>query len=360
MVYWITLLILLATAFICNVNFRTINGKSLIYGKKVYVCIASFLLVFLASMRSLQVGKDTNMYHTLFIYMSNIGSFKAALKSWQRGGVEILYAVMEYVFSHKANFQIFLSVASIISIVPVMIVIYKYSKNYFMSLFLYIAFGYFSFSMNGIRQSIAIGICMLAYMAARNQNLIQYFILIVIACLFHSSAIIFLPVFWLSKIKITRKTIIIYLGLVLVMNIFKARIFSFMNLFSRQTYEGTAETGGRGMYLFILFILAAMLIWRKEFIENNKNRDDNMTLLSMFSIAALLWPIASLNTAVFRLYYYYHIFMIFAVPAFLDSLKDSYAKVILYLIFIIVGIYYLKIYIIGGELLYSPYSFFWQ
>lgn len=358
MLYWGLLLVLLITVGTSRLKFKTSIREKTKDGRKIYITFAGILFVVFASLRSIDVGRDTSMYYRLFGYMQSMSSLKEAFSSWMLGGVEPGYAVMEYFFAKYSNFQMMLFVAALFSIVPTMVVIYKYSTDYYMSLFLYIAFGFFSFAMNPIRQAIAIGICMIAFIFAKEKKLLPYLGMIVLACLFHTSAIVFLPTYWLSKIKYNKKTLVVYVMLLAIANLFKGQFFRFINLFSRQEYTSTGDAGGTRMYLFMLASMLLMIIYHNKFIE--KDKETNTQLMCMFAISTLIWPIASANAAVFRLYYYYQIFMVFCIPSFIASLGRKVEKLAFKTFFVVIGCYFLQAYIINGALKYSPYTSFWQ
>ena len=359
MVYWLVLFFLLLLIGLNRQIIRYGGGKSsTIEGRKVYIAIATVILVLITGLRGIQVGMDTRMYNTLFQFMQGMSSFSQAMNSWQSGHVEIGYALSEYLFAKYSNFQTFLFVMGMLSIIPVMMMIYRDSKNFWMSIFLYIAFGYFSFTMNAIRQSVAMGFCIIAYIYAKKKKIIPYFAFVILAMAFHQSAIIFLPVYWLPKIRFTKKTLLVYFILLLIANLFKSQFFSIVNLWGRQTYAVTEDAGGVRMYFFMLISIAIVYLFRNDFIAAAP--EENTTLLTMLAVATLIWPIASANAAIFRLYYYYHIFIVFCIPAFLYHLKNRKLKYLFTAFFLLVGIYCLQVYVIGGNLKYDPIIFFWQ
>lgn len=357
MIYWLLLSLFLLLFGIHKMSIRYgYHGNRILTGRKIYIMLAGGILVFIAGMRSTAVGMDTNMYQILFEYVKESNSLRQALTGWQRGGTEFGYVCLEFLISRTADFQIFLWISGVISIIPVMIAIYKYSKNYWMSIFLFVSFGYFSFFMNAVRQSLAMGICMLAFICARERKIIKFLVLVGAAALFHASAIIFLPVYWLNKIKLTRRTVLCYVFLVMIANLFKNQFFQLINIFSRQRYSAVNDAGGARMYLFML--ATVFLIW---FFKNQFLRDSNeKVLFYMLAISTLIWPVTSANTSVFRLYYFYHIFMIFSIPDFLESLSGWKERAALYGGFILIGCYYLQNYVIQSSLKYDPYLFFWQ
>lgn len=360
MIYWLLLSLFLIMLILKKYSFTVGNfNNKLISGNKMYLIFSSIVLILVSGLRSEVVGKDTKMYHTLFLYAKESNSFSELFSSWTGGHMEIGYTYFEYIVSRFANFQFFLVFVGILTIIPVVILVYKYSSNYWMSLFLFVSFGYYAFSMNGIRQAMAMSICAFAYMYAKEKRLIPFIFAMILAILFHKSAVIFIPVYWLSKIKLTKYTPYIFTGLVIVSFILKNYFFAFLNMFSRLKYNYTSDVGGFRMYLFMLFTVVVLWIYRKHYLKNDEN-DVNLTLLYMTAIACIIWPVTSANAAVFRLYYYYHMYFILSIPELIDKVNDRYTKIALTFIFIIVGCFYLQQYVIDSDLSYAPYYFFWD
>src|SRR5690606_19464441 len=81
-------------------------------------------------------------------------------------------------------------------------VIKRFSNNYILSVFIYITFGFYTFLFNGLRQGIAMAVCFLALPYLINKNKLKYFLLIVIASLFHTSAWVMLPFYFLVHMKL--------------------------------------------------------------------------------------------------------------------------------------------------------------
>lgn len=372
MLYWSIILILF---LICLTNKKIVFNNKEYYSTQEYALfIATIVFIIFATLRSDNVGADTKMYHNMYTNMSIFNNFQYARTDWRYGRVEIGYGLLEYIVSRKFPFQVFLMIAAIISIVPIAVAIYRYSENIFLSLFLYIAFGYFSFAMNGIRQAIAIGICFCAFLASREKKFIKFIILIAIATLFHKSALLFIPVYWLEKIPLNKKTIIIYVSALAGSFVFRNPLYRLLNRFSRQSFSENGSAGGIRMFLFMLFLVVLGWMCRNQSInrdnyftqyidadyeiDNNTSKLDS-SLFTMFSISVLMWPIASLNAELFRMYYYYHIFIILYVPSLLKRFNRRY-RLLLGGIIVAISCYYLQRYIIDGELLYSPYTFFWN
>lgn len=355
-------IILIFFGLMCWINNYSIKygkeEKSVLYGNKIYIFIIAIILVLFAGLRSTKVGSDTAMYKKIFDHVLNVNSLNIAIHDSVSSEIEAGFSTLIYYVSRKFDWQVFLFISSLISIVPVLYVIYKYSVNVYFSIFLYISFGFFSFSMNGIRQAIAIGICMIAYCFSRNKKLFLYLLCIFLAVSFHKSAILFLPVYWIDKIKPGKYILYIYLILLVLSFALRRPLYVFLNRYSRQSFEATTNQGGFGMFLFMFLTVMIGWIFKEWFLNDEIKKKENYSLLLMIAIMTLMWPIASLNAELNRMYYYYQIFVILYVPSLINSLKKY--KVIVTSLYILVCVYFLYAYIINGQLQYSPYYFYWN
>ena len=359
MIYWILLAIFGFLSLIIKRDYKIqLISKRAISGKKIYIVLVTIILIIIAGLRSTRVGADTDMYRKLYGYIAGTNSFLNGYLL--RSGVEIGYFILEFVVSRFFPFQVFLFITAAISIIPIMIVIYRYSRNMFMSLFFYITYGYFSFAMGGIRQACAIGICMIAFIISREKKLIPFIITVAIATSFHISAVLFLPVYWLNSIKKKKIIVFAYIVLLGLAFLFKNQIFTFLNLFSRQAFTAATDQGGTRFFATMIIAVAIGWFYYNRFLSQNMEYSGtNWELLLMFSMSTIMWPIASVNAELNRMYYYYHIFIFLYLPNLMKSLKRS-ERTLIEITFIAISCYYLQAYIINGELQYAPYYFFWE
>lgn len=87
--------------------------------------------------------------------------------------------------------------------------------KYLLPLFIFFLFvdEYFFWGMNGVRQFAAMSIWLVAIKYIINKNLLKYILLMVIASLFHRSALILLPFYFIPYIKLNKK--LLWIGLFL-------------------------------------------------------------------------------------------------------------------------------------------------
>lgn len=361
MIYWCILIFLGALYPLTKVKVNTGIGVA-IDGKKIYMSIATVILVLFVGFRSVDVGSDTAMYKRIFDWAVDGTSFIKEYFSWHSGAVEPLFYIITYGCAKILNFQIYLLILAIISVVPIMYIIYKYSDNAFYSLFLYISFGYFSFALSGVRQAIAIGLCMFAFDAAIENKIKKYVIILVVAVLIHKTALLFIPVYFLANIKKGKDYKFVFAVILVFVFLMRTPLYKLLNLFARQSFDlASSDQGGYRMFLVMLFTVAIGWFYYYRFIskKDDTSKDLSWLLLLMISVSALMWPIANLNAELNRMYYYYHIFIILYIPNLLKSINRK-EHFLLLLMFLTIGCYYLQVYIINGQLNYYPYIPFWK
>lgn len=101
-----------------------------------------------------------------------------------------------------------------------------------------------------VRQTIATGILCFSFLFAYNRDLKKFIISVLLATTIHSSSVIMLPVFWVTKIKYDYKQIVFYLFLVLgrgflqthLMDLFSSNIISNISGGLSETYFITNES----------------------------------------------------------------------------------------------------------------------
>lgn len=325
-------------------------------GKLLYVVLWGIVLIALCGLRSIDIGNDTHAYAWEFHTCKISPSFKQWLSSYTYH--EYAYYFVMFLVSRILDYQGFLMVMAIISIGPVLYVIYRYSKDITMSMILYICFNYYTMCMSEMRQAAAIGVCMLAYCFAKEKKVIPYLVLCAIAMFFHSSALIFLPVYWISKIpnnKVTRTVAVV--GIV-AGYVFKDRIWSIATLLARQQYSSN-DAGGTLMYLFMLLSIV-LGYWYKRNLVDTEEQDSFKELFYLQILAAMLWPMASFNSATARIYYYYHLLFVLYVPVIKQSIGNRLERCIVSTGYYLVAFYFMYSQILIPFRHVYPYIFFWQ
>ena len=339
-------------------------------GEKIYVVAWGTILVALVALRAKTIGRDTAMYEVIFQRTIGATSLRGFLKTYN---TEYAYHALEYITSRFADYRFFVVLIACFSVIPVLFVICEFSEDKFLSLLLYVCFPYYTFCMSGMRQATAMGCIAIAYCFVKKKKVVWFIVFCILGFMFHSSAMLFLPVYWLDKIPYKKATRVIAILAMVMAFVLRTSLWHIATLFARQQYSAN-DAGGQKMYLFMILSVALGFIYRKEFVGENNVTDvdtvqnafqintmiNNRVLLYLQILAVIIWPIASVNSATFRMYYYYHMFMILYVPALLNSVKSNRIRLLIKIGFMFAAIFFLYTQILPPQQGYNPYLFLWQ
>ena len=140
---------------------------------KQIITISFALLILLTAFRSVYVGPDTRQYVNHFYRVCN-GVYSRLDDQFESG-----YRLFTFLLSKVThNEHILLFLIALLTNIPIARFIYKYSKNRFLSIILYVSIGSFLFQLTGLRQSIAMSFCVLAIDYAITRKPVKFVIFV--------------------------------------------------------------------------------------------------------------------------------------------------------------------------------------
>ena len=169
-----------------------------------YLLFISFFLLFIVSALRFEVGRDyTDTY--VLTYLKIVAGIKNI-----RMDIAVRYIYKLMAMFH-ANVQWIFVITSFLINWFACRSIARQSTDCKISFWIYICGTFYFFSMNGVRQSVAIMMFYYSFRYIKEQNLKKYLILNGIGCLFHSSAILFIPLYFVlnRRFKFKLKMIIV-------------------------------------------------------------------------------------------------------------------------------------------------------
>lgn len=324
-----------------------------------FLCILFFAGVFLLlSLRHPSMGVDLG-YNRWYGYLVSfeklsVMSWKEifSLTEWQnyeRG--YILFNRLVGVLSK--NSQVFLSVCAGISLFPVGFLIYRRSKDPFLSCFIYLGLPVFTLLYSGLRQDIAIGLVMGALYATFKKKPIPFLILVLLAATIHKSAFIFLIAYPLYHLRVNRAVRVATLALLPICYVLRMPA---MELFIALLGRGEAPTDTGALFLFLFFVALYVLL----FLLSDESKEEN-GLLNLFFVACLIQAFAGVYSTAMRLGYYFTFPLLLLIPSVLSREKSDTARRLLRLgaiaVFGAIGLYFIAT---TDWAMANPYYFFWQ
>lgn len=290
------------------------------------IILIIFTLVAFAAIRKVGVGTDSGNYVGIFksLEYSLSTGFKAT------GSLEIGFLFFNYLILKITNdYWILFLTFSLLSVIPYIFVFRKISIDEKLSIFIYIASAIYLFTFNGARQGIAASLVAVALYFALHRKILFFILFVFAASLFHKTAIIMLPFYYLINIKFSYISLLFIISVLSVSLILLGDLLVLFDQEYIERYSDYVERNATGGQLITLFFLLNnfVFIYFRNFIssENISNyekllflanihtiiylvvvltgKDINIARFSVyFSLAfPLIWPIIFSDVKIFRL-----------------------------------------------------------
>lgn len=335
--------------------------------KKVLVILIFLQLIWLICLRdTVSVGVDMYRYSKTYATLSQSKFIDSFLYNKGSSG---LYYLSNFLFSKIGfSFEQFVVIISVFSVGTVGWYIYKYSPKPILSIFIYMGLGTYLFAFSGLRQTVAMAVMLIAIDRYNNGLKYQTVIYITIACLLHTTAIVMIPYFVISKMKITKFIVMAYLLLMSIFIMFRVQLGNLITLIYDVDYLGKYESSvslGGTAILFILILLLFLLI---NYGYLRRESEKEIGLLHSLILTVIIQVMSSFAYAFTRVnYYYMQSFIILALPESLEKSKlnkrfktgaSAFEKTVSLLIIIVMLVLYFTS--INSDTTLLNYTFFWE
>lgn len=330
--------------------------------KKIFLVISCIQLILLAGIRGYTIGADLDNY-------------LGAIEYYRKFPIQsVLFAKLVYPFDYEIGYFIFvklcaflrmnktafLFIIAIIIYVPVFKFIKKKSSMPFLSIFAYFALGTFSYSLGLFRQMIAISIIISGIKYIEERKLSKYILVVILAMMFHTTAFIMLPFYWIQKIDFKKLVVWVvwFEGVGFLFG--KELIYLVIRIFPKYSNYIDSIYGASGGGLFnLMFLNLLMLIGLVYTKYNPQNAHKNRIFVNAVAIAICFQTLGYHLEIFGRIVSYYSIYLIILIPEMTNSLfkgKSRYIGIGSVMLFLCLRF---CMTFIGNEYV-CPYYFFWQ
>ncbi|NOU87829.1 EpsG family protein [Paenibacillus sp. LMG 31460] len=229
------------------------------------------------------------------------------IKNKQEIGFGILQMILK---SFTDDPQLLIFFTALVTNVLIVFVLYKYSRFFEISIYIYITSGLYIVSMNGVRQFLASAIVFAATKYLFEGKWLKYFLVVAFASTFHQSALILIPIYFIVRRKAwTSSTfVLVFLAVMLILgyNVLSDVLFSAISDTKYSEYKEFQEGGANIIRVAIGAVpLVFAYLGRKKLREIFPHSDYvvNMSLLNfiVMAVATQNWIFARF-TIYFGLY----------------------------------------------------------
>lgn len=321
------------------------------------VCTAG-LLALLMGLRGSSVGADVANYELKYGHYAIAGLNNEILYEW----------VNNFFSAIGLPWQGFLMLMALFSSICLLVFLYKYSDNLLLSLIMFLTIGLFQLYMSGLRQCIAISLCLLAFIALQKKRNVIFFILVALAYGFHNSAIVALVAWPFFKIPLDKKAVAIMASLALAAYAFRTPLANLLGWLAPARYQdlGTYNLGeGYDINVLVIAINALIPIFclvvdRFNHWSSSNARRTHSTMMMLACLNLILVVLSTSSFYIGRLAYYFQSSQLVIVPNVISHCDNGHLKLLLQMLVVALCVADFAISVPGGTLAIDHYVFFWQ
>lgn len=348
-IYIILLFVVLFSIFL-ETTFTKINIKNFEMKSRDLSFFVCFVFIFLLGvMRKEDLGVDVDAYKSYFLYTYSSLNIKFFIGNFN---YDFGYVILNKIVGlFTDNFRIFEIIVYCISFGIFSTIVYKESRYPALSFLIYIGLEFIGFNMCILRQSVACALCFAAYYYLERNKKLKYIGLVVIAILFHKTAVFFLLTYLLSWKRNEVKSYKYSFGLILLFFVGFNLVLPLLYGIYNNDYSNMVVSG-QGYKLLLFYIVTVLII--SLIIKNNSSSKEIMQYKC--SSGAMYIQTGALSFALFtRITKYFAILFTLSIPniVYRSKYKKIYIMVysIMFSILYIYGLY-------SNEMEVVPYKLF--
>lgn len=310
--------------FVSYVFFRTHYDRE----KTIKYMITTFFVcyLFLLCLRSTNVGIDTNNYISSYFNQFKHMQIQEIIKyKYDEIGFSILVKFLTLITS---NGQLFIAVIALISVIPIMILYRRESKEAALCCSIFMISLLFEFFFSGLRQGIAIGLTVPAYYFTKQKKIIPFLITVLFAVTFHLSAFMIIFIYPVFHAKITGKWLWIVVPAMGVVFYNNRVIFSVLfEVFGGKYFEKYSSLLGTTNQTGLLTLFILLSAYSVVMLDPEKASEDDIGLRNILLLATVIQCFAPLHDIASRMNYYYILFIPIAITHVNHNCKTLFGQI---------------------------------
>ncbi len=302
--------------------------------------------------------RDNSLGSTDTYYYSARMKYAIQCNTWEQFYNPDLYETgfQVFIFALSRIFhdpQWLLVITSLFYIISIFYFIDRNSEEVSLSTILYVTLGLMTFQLQGMRQAIAMCLCLFAYGQAKRKHLIKFLLLVSLACTFHQTAIVFVIVYWLSQLTLNQRNVLFVSAISIVGILLSGPLIKIANDIFDKNYSNSVDSGGFiAVALYIIGLIVSYFYYR----AHEKGPNSSLVFILIVGTAIYLMRYTGVQVAE-RISFYFQYSQIILIPLTIKIFRES-DRTITYLIIIAlaIGLFLYRLTDSG----FLPYRFFWN
>ncbi|MCD8025724.1 MAG: EpsG family protein [Clostridiales bacterium] len=201
------------------------------------------------------------------------------------------------------DFQWWLMTIAIVSGACIMIVLRKYSVNFFFSAFLFISMLTFTWMMNGMRQFICVAVLFLCCDWIRDGKFVRFTIVVLLMSTFHMTALLMIPVYFVVRCRPWSRRIGLFIIAIILICIFAEPFFDGVDsalggtVYSGSTSQFDEDDGVNPLRVLFYAIPPAVAFWKRDILKEYYEKNTMLPICINMSLTTALFYLVGMFTS---------------------------------------------------------------
>lgn len=366
---------LFAALMTCVLGFGAVRFRA----RSKLASIAALALIvvvfcYLAGARDITVGTDTSYYGQMsFLRARNASFYDFFFRSIYASWAPLAKVTLWVAANIWKDFFWYLAVIQFVAIVPLIWASYRFCGRSFPLAVTIYALVFFPMTLNLMRQFMALGFLLTAYVWLDRKNIPVFLLFILVATGFHTTALLGILIWPLAHLAGSKlfslpiKLLLLSCGMALVF-LFADRALQFAADVMGGTYDSyingiTAKAGGGTRSIVFLFgifsmggLISYLLIRPGEMAGDEKERVESMALTVLLGI--FFWSFGLVSFYLYRMGLNFLYFCVLLVPLLVNCVPGRSERRFLSIVFVIMFVaFFYDYYVIQAANDAIPYLF---
>lgn len=283
------------------------SGRIVELRPRSFLAVVSFLPLFLVSAFRYYTGVDYAGYVRIF---QNVLDGKDI---YAETGFEWLNKLVAF---YSDNVQWIFAITAAFALGLIFWGIYRYSPNPALSVFLFVTMGYYFSSFNILRQYMAISMIFVSLKFIKEKKFWRFLAVILVGMLFHKTAIIMLPFYFLVRLRLKQSYLLILTLCGLALTPFRDKLSAFVvgTFYPHYAETGVAQPLSTSEFIYYLVVFGAVIFLCMKYREKFFEDEYNLILFNCVFYSFLIYLCLSFIPEVNRLAVYLEFFVILLIP----------------------------------------------
>ena len=348
---WYLFVLLLAAAWFASAAHQTytteINGQQETRYGWLPVLIIIIPMIIAAATRSSAIG-DTSAYIAGF--RNTVPSFSAIPEVFAQDrkdeGFSIFNILIKMIIGDRH--QLYFGIIAAICLLCVAYIYRKYSCNFAMSMFLFLASSdYIQWTHNGMRQFIAVCIIFAATDLLLKKKYIPYLLIVLLASTIHATALLMIPICFIVQGRGWNiRSVLFTIAVLIAINFSGALSDAIVDFMMETQYDNEVDqflaTEGTNILRVVVFAIPPILalVFRRYLDAAQRPILHLSTNMSIISMGAYIISAVTSGIFVGRIPIYFSLYNYILLPWLVENVFDKKSQKLVYAIIIVCYVYF--------------------